>query len=232
MTWPRFNPETHAQTCVMRHRVRAASLALFSLFMSVVCWHEIGRPFPGPPDGLMVTAGIPAFAALAIYLFVTIACIWERLWIGPVAGGLVISSVEMVGAQLVSPFIAAARIVSLALWVWTTAIGIGFVWSAFVPDHAKDHTGSPPAGLSNSLWKGLFAWRTLGIASAYLVVALALDWRDLHRRQILHPLSILVVDGAFEALLCAWAAILTEVAIRLLRQRRNAEQDKRGRAEP
>jgi hypothetical protein len=146
MTPSKFDTERHSQTCIMRHRLRAVSALLFSIAMSVACWRELGRAFPRPPDDLLVTAGIPAFMAVAVYFFVAIKCVWERLWFGPVAMYLVISASEAFEPRLVSPVIGSLRIASLALWAWATVIGVTFVWSAFAGNRAKASKGSPPAG--------------------------------------------------------------------------------------
>ncbi len=205
----------------MRNRLRAVSALFFSIVMSVACWREIGRAFPGPSDGLIVNAGIPAFAAFAVYLFVAIKCVWERLWFGPVAAYLVISVGKAFEPHLVSPFIGAARIASLALWMWTAVIGTVFVWFSFADDGTKPNRKSRPAALGKRDWKSIFAKRTLLIGTAYLAAALLLDWRDLHHRRVLRPMNILLADAPFEAFLCAWAAVLTEVAVRSLIRRRD-----------
>jgi len=211
------DPEAHSALCVMRYRLRAAYAMLFSAIISLVSWHQMGRPFPGPPDPLNVVVGQVVFMTVLVYLFVAFKCTWERLWLGPVAAALAIDLVEMFGPGLVSQDIGPLRIASLVLWLWSFLVSAIFVASAFGRSRARQgaEVTAGPSGIM--IWKLFMSRRPLILAACYLAAAVALDWGDLYYRQhIAHPWDIVAVDALFEIFLCALAAAVTEMAIRFV----------------
>lgn len=125
------NDTRHPQSCILYNRLYAVLAMLFSVGMSLSSWHDIGRPFSGVPQPFRMIFGLPVIAAVAVYLFFTIRCVWERLWLGPVAVDSLILVVKAFEPQLVLNIVGVLKIVSLALWIMSLAISMNFVRSAF-----------------------------------------------------------------------------------------------------
>lgn len=214
--WVTSDPTEHRASCVMRYRLRAASAMIFSFVLSWVSLREMGRPFPGPSNPLNVVVGQVVLAMALVYLFIAFKCAWERLWLGPVVAAIVIDLVEMFGPRLVSQGIGPLRTASLALWLWSFLVSAIFVASAFgrIRPGQDEKGNTVPSG--TMVWKSFFRKRPLTIAACYLIAAVALDWIDLYRQHMAHAWGIVAVDMLFEIFLCAFAAGLTEMAVRFI----------------
>lgn len=210
------DPEAHSPLCVMRYRLRAANAMLFSAILSLVSWHQMSRPFPGPPDPLNVVVGQVVFMTVLVYLFIAFKCVWERLWLGPVAAAIAIDVVEMFGPGLVSQVIGLLRVVSLALWLWSFLISAIFVASAFGPGRARQGADVPAGPSGMKVWRSFISKRPMILAACFLTTAVVLDWSELYRQHVAHPWNIVGVDVFFEIFICVWVAVLTEMVIRFV----------------
>ncbi len=121
----------HLGSCLARNRLRAVVATTCSLIMTFASWRGVGQPLPKHVQPLDQVIGLPVVTAFALYLFLKMDCVWERFWLGPAVGALLISSLEVFEPRLIFHLIGVLRVVSVGLWFWTLMLGIGFVVSAF-----------------------------------------------------------------------------------------------------
>lgn len=125
--------EAHWRTCVNHNKKKAVLALAFAAVMSLSSWKEIGRPFP-PPEGadpFMVHLGLVGTSAVMFYLFLSIRCIYERLWLGIAAVASTLLVVRSFYPTIVAPSISDLRTFDLFLWLAATIVSLAFVKSAF-----------------------------------------------------------------------------------------------------
>lgn len=79
----------------------------------------------------MVHLGVVGTSAVMFYLFLSIRCIYERLWLGIAAVASTLLVVRSFYPTIVAPSIGGLRTFDLFLWLAATIVGLAFVKSAF-----------------------------------------------------------------------------------------------------
>ncbi len=80
----------------------------------------------------------------------------------------------------------------------------------------RSSSQAPPAILEQSNWRLFFRKRPLLIGTVYLALFAWFDWAATSSGHVATGWSSLVVDVGVEIFLCAWAAVMTERAIRFV----------------
>jgi hypothetical protein len=149
--------------------------------------------------------GLPVLAGIAIYLFLTIRSLWERLWVGPVAAALLVSAVEAFEPRLVSPMIGVLRFVSLALWLSSLVVGAVLVASAF-------RTGGPYTRLAHgrpARPAGLRGWTLVAFMAYPIGLALAVGLNGIasapRALRVLLPIVVLIYSLFLLSVSIRWA---------------------------
>jgi hypothetical protein len=123
------------QWVCIRHNRRAATLALiFSLGVLLGGTLEATRWFPSSlpgPDPFMVRLGIVDGAAALFGAFLSVRCVYERLWLGIAAAGSAIMVLRSFHPGLAGPGSVGLGLLVLLPWVAAAVVSLGFVRSAF-----------------------------------------------------------------------------------------------------
>ncbi len=113
--------------CIRNNRSLALLSLIFAAGISVGSWLDIGRPFPEGPDSFIGRLGLADGALVMFYLFLSITCFYERLWLGIALAGFAISLMKSFYPSLVGPLVNQLRALELILWLVETAIGVVFL---------------------------------------------------------------------------------------------------------
>jgi len=132
-------PETQ-WSCIRNNRRLALLALIFVAGISIGSWLDIGRPFPERPESFIGRLGLADGALVMLYLFLSVTCFYERLWLGIALAGSTISLMKSFYPSLVGPVISQVRLLELFLWLVATAISMAFV------RHALTSTGPRARG--------------------------------------------------------------------------------------
>jgi uncharacterized membrane protein YagU involved in acid resistance len=112
-------------------KVEALGTFFVSAAMSIVCWRQLGAPFPGGSLSLSTTLGLLYAVGVMAYCMVAVKYKQARLWFGLALAGVLLSLVKGFFPTFVAPVISGVRHFVLGLWLAALLVSLFLVASAF-----------------------------------------------------------------------------------------------------